>query len=229
MKLILERFKNFLQEVNLSQLALFHAKDSDVHTLVFYNMSSDISNPSVVAAIEIAKTQQSCIPVTYQVEWVFTKEEYRGKGLGETLYGISFYLTNSAKAGLTSDQNTGTSTAAGRRWAKLVKDKKTVARKTPGIPPKGGHSEFDYGKIGSKKTPDDPLDDCGLDGKAPGGDGINQSLMLKNYNKYADDYKNGRKNHEEFMKKIPKNERKEFENDLEQIAFEEFSIAYDGD
>lgn len=123
--------------------------------------------------------------------------------------------------GLTSDQNAGTSAAAGRRWAKLVKDKNTVARKTP-----FGNSEFDYG---GKKTPQDPFDDCGLDGYEPEGDGIDQSLMMKDYKKYAELYRKLKGNHEQLMSTAPDDEKKQIENALEQIAFEEFSIAYDGD
>ena len=221
MKLILERFKNFLHEAKLDQLALLHAKDTDVHTIVLYDPSSDPSDPEVVAAIEIAKTEEPCIPQTYQVEWVVTKKQFRGQGLGEHLYGIAFFLTSNAGAGLTSDQNTGTSTAAGRRWAKLVRDKNTVARKTP-----FGNNEFDYD---GKKTPKDPFDDCGLDGLAPDGDGIDQSLMMKDYKKYAEIYRKLKGNHQKFLSVVPQNEKKQFEDDLEKIAFEEFSIAYDGD
>ena len=221
MKLILERFKNFLLEVKLDQLALFHAKDSDVQTIVLYNLSSNKSDPNIVAAIEIAKTQEPCIPQTYQVEWVFTKKEFRGKGLGETLYGICFFLVNRLGMGLTSDQNAGTSSAAGRRWSKLVRDKNTVARKTP-----FGNNEFDYD---GKKTPKDPFDDCGLDGVAPDGDGIDQSLMMKDYKKYGEIYRKLKGNHQKFLSVVPENEKKQFQNDLEKIAFEEFSIAYDGE
>ena len=220
MKLILERFKKFLNESSLGELALFHAKDSDVQTVILYNPFSDPSDPEVIAAMEIAKTQGPCIPQTYQVEWVFTKKEYQGKGLGGTLYGICFFLVNRLGMGLTSDQNSGTSAAAGRRWAKLVKDKNTVARKTP-----FGNSEFDYD---GEKTPQDPFDDCGLGG-VPGGDGIDQSLMMKDYKKYAEAYSKLKGNHQKFLSAVPESKRKQFENDLEQIAFEEFSIVYDGD
>lgn len=219
--LILERFKRFLQEDKLNQLALFHAKDSEVQTVVLYDPTSDPSDPEIVAAIEIAKTQEPCVPHTYQVEWVFTKKKYRGRGLGEVLYGVCFFLVNRVGMGLTSDQNAGTSAAAGRRWAKLVKDKNTVARKTP-----FGNSEFDYD---GKKTPQDPFDDCGLDGVGPDGDGISQSLMMKDYQKYAETYSKLKQNHKKLMSVVPSNKRKQFENDLEKIAFEEFSIAYDGE
>ena len=221
MRLILERFKNFLQEVKLNQLALFHAKDSDVQTVVLYDPSVDPTDPEIIAAVEIAKTEEPCVPQTYQIEWVFTKKEYRGQGLGEALYGICFFLVNRLGMGLTSDQNAGTSAAAGRRWAKLVKDKNTVARRTP-----FGNSKFDYD---GKKTPQDPFDDCGLDGMGPEGDGIDQSLMMKDYKKYAELYRKLKGNHQQFMSVVPDNKKKQFENDLEKIAFEEFSIAYDGD
>lgn len=219
MKLILERFKKFLNENSVDQLALFHAKDTDVQTVILYNPFSDPSNPEVVAAIEIAKTLEPCIPQTYQVEWVFTQKKHRGKGLGELLYGIAFLLANNAGIGLTSDQSAGTSDAAGRRWAKIVKDKNTVARKTP-----FGNSEFDYD---GKKTPQDPFDDCGQDGYGPEGHGIDQSLMMKDYKKYAEIYSKLKENHEKFMSAMPESKRKQFENDLDQIAGEEFSIAYD--
>lgn len=221
MKIIIERFRRFLKEDKLNQLALFHAKDSDTQTVVLYDPTSDLSDPEVVAAVEIAKTEEPCIPQTYQIEWVFTKKEYRGQGLGEALYGICFFLVNRLGMGLTSDQNAGTSAAAGRRWAKLVRDKNTVARKTP-----FGNSEFDYD---GKKTPQDPFDDCGLDGMGPEGDGIDQSLMMKDYKKYAELYRKLKGNHEQLMSTAPDDEKKQIENALEQIAFEEFSIAYDGD
>ena len=92
MKIIIERFRRFLKEDKLNQLALFHAKDSDTQTVVLYDPTSDLSDPEVVAAVEIAKTEEPCIPQTYQIEWVFTKKEYRGQGLGEALYGICFSL-----------------------------------------------------------------------------------------------------------------------------------------
>ena len=100
-----------------------------------------------------------------------------------------------------------------------MRDKNTVARKTP-----FGNSEFDYD---GKKTPQDPFDDCGLDGMGPEGDGIDQSLMMKDYKKYAEIYRALSQNHQKFLTAIPKEERKEFENNLEQEAVEEFSYQYD--
>ena len=68
-----------------------------------------------------------------------------------------------------------------------------------------------------------------MDGLAPDGDGIDQSLMMKDYKKYAEIYRKLKGNHQKFLSVVPQNEKKQFEDDLEKIAFEEFSIAYDGD
>jgi hypothetical protein len=53
--------------------------------------------------------------------------------------------------------------------------------------------------------------------------------MMKDYKKYAELYRKLKGNHEQLMSTAPDDEKKQIENALEQIAFEEFSIAYDGD
>ena len=68
MKLIMENWRGFLQESLsidskvLSQIALVHDKTKDVQTLVLYMPGTQ--PPKLVAAIEIAKTQEPCIPET---------------------------------------------------------------------------------------------------------------------------------------------------------------------
>jgi len=219
----MENWRGFLHEslsadsAALNQLALIHDKSKDVQTLVLYIPGTQ--PPKLVAAIEIARTQDQCIPETYQVEWTFTMEQYRRRGLGEMMYGICFFLVNRLGIGLTSDQNTSTSKAAGRQWARLVGNKELTPRKTP-----FGNDTFDYD---GNKTPKDPFDDCGLDGDPPEGDGIDQSMMMKNYSKYADMYRRLNRQHQQFLTVIPVDKQKQFQSDIVQDAVDEFSYQYD--
>lgn len=219
----MENWRGFLHESLsvdskvLNQVALVHDKSKDVQTLVIYIPGTQ--PPKLVSAIEIAKTQDQCIPETYQVEWTFTMEEYRRRGFGELMYGISFFLVNRLGVGLTSDQNSSTSPGAGRQWARLIGNKEVTPRKTI-----FGNDTFDYD---GNKTPEDPFDDCGLDGDPPQGDGIDQSMMMKNYSKYSDIYRKLTDQHRQFLTAIPTGNQKRFEDDIVQDAVDEFSYQYD--
>ena len=127
----------------------------------------------------------------------YTHGNYRGKGYSKLLYGLAFYLVNKDGAGLTSDHWSSTSKSAkDRSWDNLISRGQVVPRKTPGIPPFGGHSEFDYGnEDGTRKTPKDRLDDCEAPSEGPAA--TDSSLVLKNYTKFEPIYLKLTQRHED--------------------------------
>ena len=132
---------------------------------------------------------------------------------------------NKDGAGLTSDHWTSTSDSAkDRAWNKLISRGEVTPRKTPGTPPTGGHSEFDYGKPGFKKTPLDPLDDCEEPAKPPAA--TDSSLVLKNYTKFEPIYRTLTQRHEDVMSAVP--DRKQVEKQLIDDNSDNFERFYGG-
>ena len=233
MKLILERFRKFLKEnekqielPSADDIALYHDKDIDNHELVIYKMTK--FGPLVIAGCTIdvlGDEDTPCIPETWQMSTIYTLKAHRGKGYSKLLYGLAFYLVNSTGAGLTSDHWTSTSDSAkDRAWNKLISRDEVVPRKTPGTPPTGGHSEFDYGKTGFKKTPLDPLDDCEEPAKPPAA--TDSSMIMKNYMKFKPYYEMLTQNHENLMSAV--SDRKQVEKQLIDDNSDNFDKEYEG-
>ena len=235
MKIILESFKKFLSEdekkpiplPDTSNIGLFHAKEEDNHELILYYLSAGGPFPFAACGLDLLSEDrkgQKCIPETWQMSWVYTHKDFRGSGWSKILYGISFNLINKQGMGLTSDHWSGTSkTAKGRSWDKMISRGQLIPRKTPGTPPAGGHSEFDYGNVGHKKTPLDQEDDC----NPPAGDaGTSSSWIMKNHSHFEPIYQELVINHENLMSAVT--DQASFEQDLIDAASNKFDDAYMG-
>jgi len=236
----MESFKAFLAETekpiplpDFGNVAMFHNEESDNHELILYYLTAN--GPFTFAACGIdrltesglAGKDQACIPETWHMSWIYTHKNFRGAGWSKILYGISFNLVNKEGAGLTSDQWSGTSDKAkGRAWDKMVSRKQLTPRKTPGTPPTGGHSEFDYGRRGFKKTPLDPLDDCRQPAAGEEGTGTNSSWIMKNHSQFEPIYNSLVENHENLMSAV--SDRSAVENKLSDDTDKDFSDAYMG-
>lgn len=236
MKVLMENWRKFVSEAEDKKpidlpsddnIVLYHDKDIDNHELVIYRM--DKYGPFVIAGCTIdviSETDAPCIPETWQMSTIYTHGNYRGEGYSKLLYGLAFYLVNKDGAGLTSDHWTSTSKSAkDRSWNKLISRGQVVPRKTPGTPPFGGHSEFDYGnKDGTRKTPDDPLDDCEEPSEGPAA--TDSSLVLKNYTKFEPIYLKLTQRHEDVMSAVP--DRKQVEKQLIDDNSNNFDKFYGG-
>ena len=106
----------------------------------------------------------------------------------------------------------------------MISRDEVVPRKTPGTPPTGGHSEFDYGKTGFKKTPLDPLDDCEEPAKPPAA--TDSSMIMKNYMKFKPYYEMLTQNHENLMSAV--SDRKQVEKQLIDDNSDNFDKEYEG-
>ena len=237
MKALMENFNAFLAEddkpsplPDLGNIALFHTPEPDNHELVLYMLTDRGPFPFAACGIDRLTEDKKglrCIPETWHMSWIYTHRLFRKKGWSKILYGISFNLINKQGAGLTSDHWSGTSDKAkGRAWDKMVSRKQLVPRKTPGTPPTGGHFEFDYGRLGFKKTPLDPMDDCGTPAEGEEGTGTNSSWIMKNHTSFEPIYNSLVGNHENLMSAVPN--RKEIESKLSDSASNEFDDAYMG-
>ena len=234
MKVLLESFKKFLSEdenpiplPETSNIGLLHVEEEDNHELILYYLSPRGPFPFAGCGLDLLsedKKGQKCIPETWQMSWVYTHKNFRGSGWSKILYGISFNLINKQGMGLTSDHWSGTSEKAkGRAWDKMASRGQLVPRKTPGTPPTGGLSEFDYGKVGFKKTPLDPQDDC----SQPAGEaGTNASWIMKNHERFEPIYQDLVENHENLMSAVV--DRATVEQDLIDGAANKFDDAYVG-
>ena len=234
MKRLLENFKNFLAEKeegiplpDAGNVGLFHAPEEDNHELILYILTTGGPFPFAACGLdrltENAKGK-ACIPETWHMSWIYTHKSFRGSGWSKILYGISFNLINKAGGGLTSDHWSGTSDKAkDRAWNKMVSRKQLTPRKTPGTPPTGGHSEFDYGDRGFKKTPLDPMDDCGEPGTGYDA-ATSSSWVMKNHSQFESIYRNLVDNHENLMSAVVDRDR--VESKLMGDASNEFDDAY---
>ena len=232
----MESFKAFLSEddkpiplPSLGNVALLHSPEEDNHELILYIMTQRGPFPFAACGLDRLTESimdQGCIPETWHMSWVYTHKQFRGAGWSKILYGISFNLINKAGAGLTSDHWSATSDKAkDRAWNKMVSRKQLAPRKTPGTPPTGGHSEFDYGRRGFKKTPLDPLDDCREPGSGQAA-ATTSSWVMKGHSKFEPIYQSLVENHENLMSAV--SDRDGIEAKLMDDASMQFDKAYMG-
>jgi len=237
MKVLMESFKAFLSEddkpiplPDLGNVAMFHNAETDNHELILYYLTAAGPFPFAACGLDLLTEMdkdQACIPETWHMSWVYTHRSFRMQGWSKILYGISFNLINKKGHGLTSDQWSGTSKKAkGRAWDKMISRKQLTPRKTPGTPPTGGHSEFDYGRRGFKKTPLDPMDDCRSPASGEEGTGTNSSWIMKNHSHFEPIYQELVDNHENLMSAV--SNRSEVEGKLSDATNNEFDDAYMG-
>ena len=236
MKSLIENFKNFLSEAaegiplpDTSNIGLLHNPEEDNHELILYYLSPRGPFPFAACGIDLLSEDtkgQYCIPETWHMSWIYVHGDFQGSGWSKILYGLAFNLVNKQGHGLTSDHWSSTSDdAKSRAWDKMVARGQLVPRKTPGTPPTGGHSEFDYGRHGFKKTPLDPADDC----KRPGtgyDPATTRSWVMKGHSYFETVYNELTENHELLMTAVV--DRGQIEQYLSDKASDEFEIAYRG-
>ena len=212
-----------------SNIGLLHIPEEDNHELILYYLTPRGPFPFAACGIDLLSEDrkgQSCIPETWHMSWIYVHKDFQGSGWSKILYGLSFNLVNKQGQGLTSDHWSSTSDdAKSRAWDKMIARKQLVPRKTPGTPPVGGHSEFDYGDPGHKKTPLDPRDDC-----EPPGTGYtpatSSSWVMKGYSYFESVYQDLTENHENLMSAVT--DRGQVEQKLSDMAADEFEVAYTG-
>ena len=139
--------------------ALFINPESGWHELVIYKQTVkhdttdpiEYSNPKVIAMIIVDKTDEPCIPDTFQVRYSALDSEFQGQGYGSLLYGLAFYYVNKhLGGGLTSDHASSSSDKAKKMWDKYADTKGMIKKKT-----KAGNDTFDY-----EWENEDKKDDC---------------------------------------------------------------------
>jgi len=233
MKRLLENFKNFLAEKeegiplpDMGNIGLLHNPESDNHEFILYILTAKGPFPFAACGIDLLSEDrkgQECIPETWHMSWIYVQEDFQGSGWSKVLYGLAFNIVNKQGHGLTSDHWSSTSDDAKTRgWNKMISRNQLTPRKTPGTPPTGGHSEFDYGEPGFKKTPLDPLDDCGEAGD--GNPATSSSWVMKGHSRFEAIYQDLIDNHERLMSAVAN--REQVESSLSDMAAHEFEVAY---
>ena len=158
MKLDLKKFKQIiLQEVKAEQLNNLALKtdtgEGEINLYLY-----EISSLKVVGQVDLHKTDEPCVPKTYQVSAISVDTDYQSTGIGFLLYKIAMFIVNRKGSGLTSDHTISTQPKAAEFWKRLegegsIAIKRKTGKETDGKP----HDTFDYeGDL----TPDDPNDDC---------------------------------------------------------------------
>ena len=126
----------------------------DIHVYKI-NKDNDTDQIEVIGTITLSKTEEPCIPRTYQVDSIAVKEAYHGKGIGLDLYRFAMGILDKRGYGITSDHSSGTKQKATEFWVRLGSD----ADRNAGLAYKRqtdmGNDTFDY----DGSTPD-PNDDC---------------------------------------------------------------------
>ena len=165
MKFSLKELKEIIlqeaKEEQLNNLALKTDTGEGEINLYLY----EISSLKVVGQVDLHKTDEPCIPKTYQVSAISVETDYQGTGVGFLLYKMAMFIVNRKDSGLTSDHTISTQPKAAEFWKRLESEgsiaiKRSTGKETDGKP----HDTFDYeGDL----TPDDPNDDCEEPAKKP--------------------------------------------------------------
>ena len=176
-----------LEDDNLP-FALYINPEAGWHELILYKQTVkhtdadpvQYNNPIVIAMIVVDKTDEPCIPDTFQVRYSALDNKFQGKGYGTLLYGLAFYYVNNKQgSGLTSDHASSTSDKAKKMWDKYADTKGMIKKKT-----KSGNDEFDY-----EWNNDDPDDDCDF--------GAAQRTMTTDF--FGDKYRKGLGTHHSWI------------------------------
>ena len=194
MKLLLENWRRFITENEKTELCLYHYTKGLEHALVLYhpkplNLGFAVRPITDIGGIHIKKTDEPCIPITYEVSWVSVRGRHQGQNYGKMLYDLAFYVANSDGHGLTSDHSVGTMERAKKLWKSIESSPEYEKRKT-----EKGNDEFDY----DESTPD-LYDDCGeaiedMDFSSA----TDHSLFKKNFKEMEPMYMQMSENHNKF-------------------------------
>ena len=151
---LLSEKKTVLDPLHYGAMLIFNPRELDIHVYKI-NKDNDSDQIEVIGTITLSKTDEPCIPRTFQVDSIAVKEEYHGRGIGLDLYRFAMGVLDNREYGITSDHTSGTKEKATEFWVRLGSD----ADKNAGFAYKRqtdmGNDTFDY----DESTPD-PDDDC---------------------------------------------------------------------
>jgi GNAT superfamily N-acetyltransferase len=151
---LLSEKKTVLDPLHYGAMMIFNPRELDIHVYKI-NKDNDSDQIEVIGTITLSKTDEPCIPRTFQVDSIAVKEEYHGRGIGLDLYRFAMGVLDNREYGITSDHSSGTKEKATEFWVRLGSD----AEKNAGLAYKRqtdmGNDTFDY----DGSTPD-PNDDC---------------------------------------------------------------------
>jgi GNAT superfamily N-acetyltransferase len=227
MKLLIENWKNYLNEVKMSfnDVALLQFKDTSGYGFILYRVyfhpTIKTNVISVIGRVTVGETIEPCIPKTNQVDTIYVDKPYRGMGFGSMLYNIAFLFADYRKMGLTSDKTTGTNKKAAAQWDKFD-SRSNYKRKITSQ----GNDRFDYT---GRMTPLDPDDDCSMPA-VPEKNATDHSLIKTNARDFAPKFMEMYKLHPVYIEKVIKSgffkNQNAFEDYLKSQAEDDFQENY---
>ena len=232
MKFNLKELKEIiLQEVKAEQLNNLALKtdtgEGEINLYLY-----EISSLKVVGQVDLHKTDEPCVPKTYQVSAISVDIDYQSTGIGFLLYKVAMFIVNRNGSGLTSDHTISTQPKAAEFWKRLegegsIAIKRKTGKETDGKP----HDTFDYeGDL----TPDDPNDDCEKPIATPATDHSWELVKLV-YNETEKIHNQLKKNHfifltsyeyQHFVAQLPDQLNKSFNGYLRLMSGRLFSREY---
>jgi hypothetical protein len=227
--LIHENFRRFLLNENIdpNDVCMYHYNPGrTTQRIILYKPLDDSNIQSrlfldtvIIGAVLLQNTQEAvrkpCIPDTFQVSTIFTHKDYEGQGFQKLLMDCAFYSLGQKDQGLTSDQFVGTKPRAAKAWDKIKASDNYSKRETD-----EGNIDFDY-----YDTTPDPDDDCRMSAAGPA---VWSSYEMDDTSNIQPQYDKMKANHEQYLKKIDRNDRSAFKNMLVARAKEGFKVRYSG-
>lgn len=247
-KLIMENWRRFLTEqekrgADTTGICMYSEVDEDDAILILYKPGSGTTvdqklfGLKIVGSVGLTSLQDGgqcisgkSIPGTnvgtkpsWQIESIYTAQEFRGQKYGLLLYNMAFVVANGAGGGLTSDKDSGSTSAAGRMWDYFDKDETKYAKVTTAA----GSDKFDYD---GNETPSDPNDDCILQPSVNNTTDHSFALMSDQDKSLAESaMAEMEANHRTFAEEVdnhPTYTEDKLEKILQQADYQSFDIAY---
>jgi hypothetical protein len=247
-KLIMENWRRFLTEeekkgANTTGICMYSEVDDDDAILILYKLGvgdtidQKVFGLKIVGSVGLTSLQDSgpCISgkavdgtnvgtkPSWQIESIYTAQEFRGQKYGSLLYNMAFVVANGSGGGLTSDKDSGSTAAAGRMWDYFDKDETKYAK----VATADGSKLFDYD---GTTTPDDPNDDCIMQPSQSRATDHSFALMSDQDKSLAESaMAEMEANHRTFMEEVdndPYYSADKIEKILQQADYQGFDIAY---
>ena len=247
-KLIMENWRRFLTEqekkgADTTGICMYSEVDDDDAIFILYKLGAGdtidqkVFGLKIVGSVGLTSLQDSgpCISgkavagtnagtkPSWQIESIYTAQEFRGQKYGSLLYKMAFIAANGAGGGLTSDKDSGSTSAAGRMWDYFDKDETNYAK----VETEDGSKLFDYD---GTATPSDPNDDCIM--QPSQSRATDHSFVLVDDQDIAateSAMAEMEANHRTFMEEIdndPFYTEDKFEKILQQADYQGFDVAY---